>query len=128
MQIGGRKIIHAGVYHVLDGESMEFDCRLPDDDVLHIRFLFTDEPSASLETSEIISRVSLGYELAEDGRKINVAILDFKNFNGPLGQGLRSPLILAVAEGGQLITFLGTVYKFETLRKIEFQVMYGGVE
>lgn len=116
MKVGKQKIIFSNVFLVPDGEEAEFEYALSETDLLKCRLKFIQQEVVPGEEKKALIKSDL-----IEGE----FVIQFINFHSSLGHSLNAPITFGISDIGEAISFNAAVYKFQTLHKIEMQVMLG---
>lgn len=128
MHIGGRRVLMNEVIFVPDNDVVTFVCAVDADDELPIRMEFPEEPfdEATSEDKLPQPKFDLQYESAPGSIHIDCLVLKFSNFGRGFGQSIALyPVASAINQ--DTIFFSASVQKLIGMRKVEFQIMVGGV-
>jgi hypothetical protein len=128
MKVGGRKILISNTLMVPEGEVVEFDCYVKEDDRFDVKFIFEVDQVVDNgdETPRNDPRVGLDFNFKHNSKEIECVNIHFRNFTKISGQSLREPFLLASTDDGSPVSLLASVYKYSSFYKVEFQIMLGG--
>lgn len=117
MKVGNKQIIFAKVAFIPDGEHLEFEHQIAEDDFLRCRLRFVfDANENEVPSQPNLPRFSWLFHEAEGWFD-----LTFSNFIHPFGASI-APVVFALTNKRQPISIAVNIFKLAGMSKIEFQI------